>query len=146
MSSSLNKIQIIGNLGADPELRYTPEGKAVAKLRVATNRSWPDTSKPDGWAQESIWFQVDVWEQRGERIAEQARKGDQVYVEGRLKPIRLYQRKDGTMDASFEIAAFAVFKLGKKDNSDGDNQDIQFDERPAPRAEQPPMDIDDIPY
>jgi len=140
---SLNKLQIIGNLGADPELRYTPDGKAVAKLRVATNRSWPDGN--GGWNEESIWFQVDVWEQRGERIAEQARKGDQVYVEGRLKPIRLYERKDGTMDANHEIVASTVIKLGKKDSADGFD-DSQVPSRAAPRAAQPEMDVDDIPF
>ena len=140
----LNKVQIIGNLGADPELRYTPDGKGVAKLRVATNRAWPDGS--GGWNEESIWFQVDVWEQRGERIAEQARKGDQVYVEGRLKPIRLYERRDGTMDATHEIVASTVIKLGKKDASDGfEDSQVPPSER-TPRAEQPAMDVDDIPF
>lgn len=141
--ASLNKLQIIGNLGADPELRFTPEGKAVVNLRIATNRSWPDGK--GGWNEESIWFNATQWDDKAERLAEQLRKGDQVYVEGRLKPVRTYQRNDGTVGTSLDIAAFTILKLGKKDNSDGDNQDIQFDQRP-PRSEQPPMDVDDIPF
>ena len=142
--ASLNKLQIIGNLGADPELRYTPDGKAVAKLRVATNRSWPDGN--GGWNEESIWFQVDVWAERGERIAEQARKGDQVYVEGRLKPIRLYERKDGTMDASHEITANVVMKLGKKDSNGEGSFGAAGAVEPEPARSGTELDVDDIPF
>src|SRR6266508_3858589 len=75
---TLNKMMIIGNLGADPELRYTPGGKAVAELRVAVN----DRSKgPDGeWQEETQWFRVELWEQAAERAAERLRKGHKVFA------------------------------------------------------------------
>ena len=81
---TLNKMMIIGNLGADPELRYTPSGKAVANLRVAVN----DRSRgPDGeWVEETMWIGVEVWEQQAERLAEQLRKGNKIYAEGELNP------------------------------------------------------------
>ena len=80
---TLNKMMIIGNLGADPELRYTPGGKAVTELRVAVN----DNRKgPDGeWIEETLWFRVSVWEQQAERMAEQLRKGNKIYAEGQLR-------------------------------------------------------------
>jgi small subunit ribosomal protein S18 len=80
---TLNKMMIIGNLGADPELRYTPSGKAVTNLRVAVN----DRSRgADGeWVEETMWIRVEVWEQAAERLAEQLRKGNKVYAEGQLR-------------------------------------------------------------
>ena len=80
---TLNRMQIIGNLGADPELRYTPSGKAVTNLRVAVN----DNRKgPDGeWIEETLWIRVEVWDQAAERLAEQLRKGNKVYAEGQLR-------------------------------------------------------------
>ena len=77
---TLNKMMIIGNLGADPELRYTPGGKAVAKLRVAVNDRYQG---PDGeWQEETQWFRVELWEQAAERAAERLRKGHKVFAEG----------------------------------------------------------------
>src|ERR1700674_2746987 len=75
---TLNKMMIIGNLGADPELRYTPGGKAVAELRVAVN----DRSKgADGeWQEETQWFRVELWEQAARRAAERLRKGHKVFA------------------------------------------------------------------
>src|SRR5918996_132896 len=80
---SLNKMMIIGNLGADPELRYTPSGKAVTNLRVAVNSN---RRGPDGeWVEETLWLRVEVWDQAAERAAEQLRKGNKVYAEGELR-------------------------------------------------------------
>ena len=89
---TLNKMMIIGNLGADPELRYTPGGKAVAELRVAVN----DRSKgPDGeWQEETQWFRVELWEQAAERAAERLRKEHKVFAEGALRA-REWEGKDG---------------------------------------------------
>ena len=139
--ASLNKIQIIGNLGADPELRFTPDGKQVVNLRIATNRSWPDGN--GGWNEESIWFNVDQWDEKAERAAERLRKGDQVYVEGRLKPARQYTRQDGTVGVSLEISAFTILKLGKRTDDDGDNQ-LPAGERNARGSVD--LDVDDIPF
>jgi single-strand DNA-binding protein len=142
--ASLNKLTIIGNLGADPEMRYTPSGKAVTNLRVATNRRWPDQSVDGGWAEESIWFTVTTWDQQAERNAEQLKKGDQVYVEGRLKPLRLYTRQDGTVGGQFEIDARVLLKLGKSERN-GDAAEYVAPQEREPRPSDN-LDVDDIPF
>jgi single-strand DNA-binding protein len=108
---TLNKIMIIGNLGADPELRYTPSGKAVTELRVAVN----DNRKgPDGeWIEETLWFRVSVWEQQAERMAEQLRKGNKIYAEGQLRA-REYEARDGQKRTSLELAFARVVNLERR--------------------------------
>ena len=112
-------------------------------LRIATNRSWPDGN--GGWNEESIWFNADQWEEKAERVAQNMRKGDQVYVEGRLKVPRQYNRKDGSVGVSLEINAFTVLKLGNKNNGDG------YEDSQVPASERTPrssvdFDVDDIPF
>jgi single-strand DNA-binding protein len=112
---TLNKMMIIGNLGADPELRYTPGGKAVAELRVAVN----DRSRgPDGeWQEETQWFRVELWEQAAERAAERLRKGHKVFAEGALRA-REWEGKDGQKRTSLEIRFARVQSLERRDPSE----------------------------
>jgi single-strand DNA-binding protein len=112
---TLNKMMIIGNLGADPELRYTPSGKAVAELRVAVN----DRSRgPDGeWQEETQWFRVELWEQAAERAAERLRKGHKVFAEGALRA-REWEGKDGQKRTSLEIRFARVQSLERRDPSE----------------------------
>jgi single-strand DNA-binding protein len=76
---------IIGNLGRDPEMRYTPSGQAVTQFTVATNRRWRD--QQGEWQEETEWFRVVVWREQAERAAEQLRKGHKVYVEAASRPV-----------------------------------------------------------
>jgi len=156
---TLNKMMIIGNLGADPELRYTPGGKAVAELRVAVN----DRSKgPDGeWVEETQWFRVELWEQAAERAAERLRKGHKVFAEGALRA-REWEGKDGQKRTSLEIRFARVQSLERRDPAEGGGYgggfgDGAMDAPPAaakPRgaAAQPAaveveaIDVDDIPF
>lgn len=112
---TLNKMMIIGNLGADPELRYTPSGKAVAELRVAVN----DRSRgPDGeWQEETQWFRVELWDQQAERAAERLRKGHKVFAEGALRA-REWEGKDGQKRTSLEIRFARVQSLERRDPSE----------------------------
>jgi single-strand DNA-binding protein len=151
---TLNKMMIIGNLGADPELRYTPGGKAVTDLRVAVN----DNRKgPDGeWIEETLWFRVSVWEQQAERLAEQLRKGNKIYAEGQLRA-REYEARDGQKRTSLELAFARVVNLERRPRDEaGGSGSEGFDDSPpqvkprgaearssAPGAE---MDVDDIPF
>ena len=80
---SLNKAMIIGNLGRDPELRYTATGQAVVQFTVAVNRNYKDAAGE--WKEETEWFRVVAWGQLAERTAEHLRKGCKVYGEGRLQ-------------------------------------------------------------
>lgn len=149
---TLNKMMIIGNLGADPELRYTPSGKAVTELRVAVN----DNRKgPDGeWIEETLWFRVSVWEQQAERLAEQLRKGNKIYAEGQLKA-REYEARDGQKRTSLELAFARVVNLERRqrdeDGGQGGGGASYGDAPPAikPRGSSAPgaeMDVDDIPF
>lgn len=150
---TLNKMMIIGNLGADPELRYTPGGKAVTNLRVAVN----DNRKgPDGqWIEETLWMRVEVWDQAAERAAEQLRKGHKVYAEGQLRA-REYEGNDGQKRTSLEMRFARVVSLERRDREGGGFSSDAPDESGAPRQSRPPraagpardgdMDIDDIPF
>jgi single-strand DNA-binding protein len=155
---TLNKIMIIGNLGADPELRYTPSGKAVTELRVAVN----DNRKgPDGeWIEETLWFRVSVWEQQAERMAEQLRKGNKIYAEGQLRA-REYEARDGQKRTSLELAFARVVNLERRSRDEeggasgggGSYGDAPPQVKPRgagqARAGSSPgdeMDVDDIPF
>lgn len=113
---SLNKCMIIGNLGRDPEMRYTPSGQAVTQFSVATNRNFRD---PQGeWQSETEWFRVVVWGDQGERVAEYLRKGHKVYVEGRLQT-RQWEDQSGNKRYTTELIANRVQSLERRER-DGD--------------------------
>ena len=149
---TLNKMMIIGNLGADPELRYTPSGKAVTNLRVAVN---DNRRGPDGeWVEETLWLRVEVWDQATERAAEQLRKGHKVYAEGQLRA-REYEGNDGQKRTSLELRFARVISLERRDRAEGASglsdvpMDTPAEARPrgagtAPDTET--VDIDDIPF
>lgn len=106
---SLNRVQLIGNLTRDPELRYTPQGTAVASFGVATNRQWTtdDGQKHD----EAEFHNIVVWNKLAEIVAEFLKKGRQVYVEGRLAT-REWEGQDGQKRRTTEIVASEVIFLG----------------------------------
>ena len=81
---ALCKVMIIGNLGSDPEMRYTPNGRAVTQFNVAVNQSTKNQQTGE-WVEETDWFRVSVWGDRAERMAESLRKGNKVFVEGRFR-------------------------------------------------------------
>ena len=110
------KVIIVGNLGRDPELRYTPQGTPVTTLSVATNRRW--TGADGSPQEETVWFRVTAWRQLAETCAQYLTKGRQVLVEGTLTPDRetggpkVWTRQDGTSGASYDVRAFTVQFLG----------------------------------
>jgi single-strand DNA-binding protein len=107
----LNKVQIIGNLGRDPEMRYTPNGKPVTSFTVAVSRAWV---KPEGErAEKTEWFNVIAWERLAEICDAYLSKGSLVYVEGRLET-RSWQAEDGQKRFRTEIVANEVIILDKR--------------------------------
>jgi len=111
-----HKIVIVGNLGQDPEMRYTPDGTPVTNFSVATNRRW---NRQDGsQGEETVWFRVSAWRRLAEVCNEYLSKGRQVLVEGRMRPDpetggpRLWTGNDGVARASFEVTAQTVKFLG----------------------------------
>ena len=121
-------IILVGNLGRDPEMRYTPSGQAVTNLSVASNRKWNNSQgEPQ---EETIWFRVSVWGKSAEACNTYLAKGKKVLVEGRLNPDdsgnpKVFARKDGSAGASFEVTANQVKFLSSK------NEDIAEDSHMA---------------
>ena len=114
---ALSKIQIIGNLGRDPELRYTPSGRPVASFTVAVNQSTKNQQSGE-WIESTDWFRVSIWGDRGERAAENLRKGSRVFVDGRFRA-REYEANDGQKRMSLDITADTVLGLDKREQGEG---------------------------
>lgn len=111
-SRGVNKVILIGHLGGDPELRYTPSGAAVANLRLATNEVWKDN---EGNTQERTeWHRVVLWRKLAEIAGQYLKKGMQVYVEGRLQT-RSWEDKDGVKRYSTDIVATNMQILGRRE-------------------------------
>lgn len=107
---TMNKISIIGNVGTEPEMRYTPNGVPVTSFRVATNRRW--TSADGEKHEETEWFSVTAWNRLAEQSNQYVTKGMKVYVDGRLKSSP-YISRDGEARAGNEISAFQVLFLDR---------------------------------
>ncbi|MBE0696084.1 MAG: single-stranded DNA-binding protein [Anaerolineaceae bacterium] len=108
---SFHTIIIVGNLGRDPEMRYTPSGQPVTSFSVASSRSY--TSPSGEKVDETTWFRVTAWGKQAETCNQYLHKGSKVLVEGRLTPDknggpRVFSRQDGTTGASFEVTAGTV--------------------------------------
>lgn len=110
------KLMIIGNLGRDPEMRYTPTGKPVTQFTVAVNQSTRNQQTGE-WTEETDWFRVSVFGDRAERAAEQLRKGNRVFVEGRFRT-REFEGQDGQKRTSLDLTADNVISLEKRPRDD----------------------------
>ena len=111
----LNRLTVIGNLGADPELKYTPNGAAVCNLRLANNQS---RKGPDGeWIEQTLWLNVELWNDAAERAAERLRKGHRVYAEGQLER-RDYTTRDGRDGTALELRFARVLSLEKTERDE----------------------------
>ncbi|HEV7604438.1 MAG TPA: single-stranded DNA-binding protein [Candidatus Limnocylindrales bacterium] len=110
------KVMIIGNLGRDPEMRYTPTGKPVTQFSVAVNQSTKNQQTGE-WVEETDWFRVSVFGDRAERAAEQLRKGNRVFVEGRFRT-REFEGQDGQKRTSLDVTADNVISLERRPRED----------------------------
>jgi single-strand DNA-binding protein len=123
---SFNKITIVGYLGRDPELRYTPQGNAVCNFSVATTEK-RKTARGDV-EEHTIWFRVTAWGRQAEVAHEYLAKGRQVYVEGRLR-LEHYTDREGNPRISPEVNASAIHFLGQRaEPAERDEENGQFDE------------------
>ncbi|OGO58609.1 MAG: hypothetical protein A2V85_18340 [Chloroflexi bacterium RBG_16_72_14] len=118
--ASFSKVSIIGNLGRDPEMRYTPNGRPVTEFSVAVNQSTKNQQTGE-WVEATDWFRVTVWGDRAERTAEQLRKGTRVFVEGRFRT-REYEARDGQKRVSLEITADSVINLDPRAPREGEGE------------------------
>jgi single-strand DNA-binding protein len=134
---TLNKVMLIGRLGADPELKYTPRNIAVASISIATNTSY----KKDGKTEENTeWHRVVAWRSTAEFLSNYAQKGSQVYVEGKLQT-RSWDDKDGNKKYMTEIVADNVQLLGG-----GKKREEQHDSPPPMDNPVQPEGEDDLPF
>ncbi len=139
---SINKVILIGRLGSDPEVRYTPSGAAVANFNVATNRGYKD--KEGNWKDETDWHRVVVWNRTAEFCKEYVKKGYRVYVEGRLQT-RSWEDQSGQKRFTTEVVALDVQLLESQQQSSGAGGSAG-----APMEMEPPADMeisqDDVPF
>ena len=144
---SVNKVILVGNLGRDAELRYTPGGAAVATLNLATTEVWNDRNNQR--QEKTEWHRVVLWGKPAESLQEYLTKGKQIYVEGRLQT-RQWDDKDGNKRYTTEIKADRVTLLG---GGGGGRSSASMDrgssQAPGGNADEPPMEPitdDDIPF
>jgi single-strand DNA-binding protein len=141
----------VGNVGRDPELRFSPNGQAKTEFSVATTRSW----KKDGaWEEATTWFNIVVWGERAERVADNIKKGMQVFVQGRTENRSWDDEKANTKKYRSEVIADVVYQLGRR----GDEQAEYAPDLPAgdfgapvaaaPRPLETPKrdELDDLPF
>ena len=146
---SVNKVILIGNLGSDPEVRYTPGGQAVCNFNIATNERW--TNKQTGQPEERTeWHRIVVWGKQAENCKEYLSKGRPVYIEGRLQT-RKWEDKQGQTRYTTEVVANSVVFLGSRGERGGETV-VETETPPAPSApsagESPPAFSadDDVPF
>ena len=131
MSRSVNKVILIGNLTRDPEMRYTPDGKAVTSFGLATNRSW--TSKEGEKKEEVEFHNLVAWGKLAELCSQFLKKGRKVYAEGRLQT-RSWEGKDGVTRQRTEIVMEDMVLLDSKGAPTGES--VTAPEQPAPKEEE----------
>ena len=118
--ASVNKVILIGNLGRDPEVRYTPNGNAICNVTIATSRNWKDKTSGEKM-EETEWHRVVFYDRLAEIAGEYLKKGRPVYVEGRLKT-RKWQDKDGVEKYTTEIIAAEMQLLGSREGMGGGDE------------------------
>ncbi len=162
---SVNKVILVGNLGRDPEMRYTPSGQAVANFSLATSRGRQDAN--GNWTDETEWHRIVAWERLAELASQSLHKGSKVYVEGRIQS-RKYTDNQGVERTSFDIVANDMTLLDRRQDAEAASSDWgdapsaapQRPQRPQQQA-QPPQrrqpaagqeetfgseDLDDVPF
>ena len=115
MSKNLNRVMLTGNLGADPETRYTPQGSAITTFRVASSRSWRTAEGED--REETEWFRVVAWNKLGEICAQYLQKGSRVYIEGRLQTRSWDDQTTGQKRYMTEVIAQDMIMLDSRRDS-----------------------------
>ena len=155
---SLNKVQLIGNLGKDPEVKYTPQGTPVAKFTLATNERYKD--KEGNWQDRTEWHNIVLWQRLAEIAGEYLKKGGKVYIEGRLQTHSWDDKTSGQKKYMTEVVGNDIILLGGRGEGAGEGGSYSrgatasggnnFDQRspepePAPAGSGPISD-EDIPF
>lgn len=156
MAKSVNKVILIGNLGKDPEIKYTPSGTAVAKFSLATNERYKD--KAGEWQDRTEWHNIVAWQRLAEIVGEYVKKGSKVYIEGRLQTSSWDDKESGQKKYRTEVIANDLVLLsgrGEGDEASGGSRAFSraagsansFDQRgPDESLAQTEITDDDIPF
>ncbi len=134
MAKSVNKVILVGNLGKDPEVKYTPSGVPVAKFSIATNERFKD--KAGEWQDRTEWHNIVAWQRLAEIIGEYVKKGSKIYIEGKLQTSSWEDKQSGEKKYRTEIVAQEVVLLGGRGEGDsgssrGGGASSSFDQRSA---------------
>ncbi len=153
MAKSVNKVILIGNLGKDPEVKFTPNGVPVAKFSLATNERYKD--KAGEWQDRTEWHNIVAWQRLAEIVGEYVKKGSKIYIEGRLQTSSWEDKQSGEKKYRTEIVAQDLVLLSGRSEADGEGRTSRgasaasssFDQRPA-QQEAPAAEItdEDIPF
>jgi single-strand DNA-binding protein len=133
-------IIVVGNLGRDPEMRYTPSGQAVTSFSIASNRQYTNNNGQN--VKETIWFRINVWGKQAETCNQYLKKGSKVLVEGRLQPDpntgnpRTYTRQDGTTASNYEIVANTIRFLTPRSDEESGGYGASLDDGGAPAGDE----------
>jgi single-strand DNA-binding protein len=146
MPKSVNKVILVGNVGKDPEVKYTPTGTPVAKFSLATNEKYKDRS--DEWQERTEWHNILAWQRLAEIVGEYVKKGAKLYIEGKLQTSSWEDRESGTKKYRTEIVARDLVLLGSQQNG-GDTEDRSNrngDQRQSAYASSAEITDEDIPF
>jgi single-strand DNA-binding protein len=154
MAKSVNKVILIGNLGKDPEVKYTPSGTPVAKFSLATNERYKD--KGGEWQDRTEWHNIVAWQRLAEIVGEYVKKGSKIYIEGRLQTSSWEDKQSGEKKYRTEIIAQDLVLLSGRGEGDTEGRASRasaggsFDQRPPQQHEDAahPAEItdEDIPF
>jgi single-strand DNA-binding protein len=141
MAKSVNKVILVGNVGQDPEVKYTPSGVPVAKVSLATNERFKDGN--DQWQDRTEWHSIVAWQRLAEIVGEYVRKGTKLYIEGKLQTTS-WQDRSGEKKYRTEIVARDLVLLGSREN--GQNAAAQAARDGSNTEHAPAVVDDDIPF
>jgi len=141
MAKSVNKVILVGNVGQDPEVKYTASGVPVAKVSLATNERFKDRNGQ--WQDRTEWHSVVAWQRLAEIVGEYVQKGAKLYVEGKLQTSKWEDRQSGEKKYRTEIVAREIVLLGSRDNGAGGSPEQATDE---PQTEPAEITDSDVPF
>ena len=144
MAKSINKVILVGNVGKDPEIKYTPSGVPLAKLSLATKERFKD--KSGEWQDRTEWHNVVAWQHLAEIVGEFVQKGSKLYIEGKLQSSTWEDRNSGDKKHRTEIVARDIVLLGSPERSSDADRHIPEAERESVHAGIGETDDSDIPF
>jgi single-strand DNA-binding protein len=144
MAKSINKVILVGNVGKDPEVKYTPSGVALAKFSLATNERFKD--KSGEWQDSTEWHNILAWQRLAEIVGEFVHQGTRLYIEGKLQTSNWEDRNSGEKKFRTEIVARDIVLLGSRDAGSDGNRNHAEEERELVHAGVGEITDEDIPF